>query len=146
MTRELAFVALLLVGCSSQADSGTRGLPDGALVFTGQLPACNVPASLNKAGRTFLACADCFEQTGSMCSIGIGDTATDCQSCGPCVMACEPDQYAVVSQSGSPPWDAGNVRQTLPPGCGGDLPAMQNFLDHHYTTGGIWTITCCPCH
>jgi hypothetical protein len=80
MTRELAFIVLLLAGCSSQTAAGptsqkdaeATGLPDGALVITGQLPACNWPASLDSsASRTFLACADCFTHAGSQCSIGV---------------------------------------------------------------------------
>ncbi len=150
MTRLWLALLLTIAGCSAAshtADSGTTGLPDGALVYAGQLPACNLPASLNGASRTFLACAGCFASTGGSCSIGVADNATDCQSCGPCVMACRPDQYAVLTgdESLDPDEDAGAVTPTLPAGCGGALPVMENFLDNYETSGGTWTVTCCPC-
>jgi len=145
MIREVA-VVLLLAACSSQGGAGASppdagktnsGLPGGALVFTGELPTCTVPANPNGASRTFLACAGCFASSGGACSIGVADNATDCQSCGSCVMACEPNQYAVVNEGGG--------AKTLPAGCGGDLPVMQSFLDDDATSGGTWTVSCCPC-
>lgn len=129
----------------STVDAAAPGLPDGALVYVFPLPECQWPSGLS-ASRTFLACAGCFTHTyGGGCSIGVGDNATDCQSCGPCVMACDPDQFAVVSQSGPFFWDAGDLNQTLPAGCVGELPIMQSFLDNYHTSIGIWTVTCCPC-
>ncbi len=165
MIRELACFVLLAAGCSSQTaagvapqkdagkpgatatNAGATGLPDGALVFTGQLPACNLPSTLSGASRTFLACADCFTHAGSMCSIGVADNAADCQSCGPCVMACKPDQYAVLTgdESLSSDADADVVAPTLPAGCGGALPIMANYIANDSTSGSTWTVSCCPC-
>lgn len=147
MIREVAIV-VLFAACSSQSAAGVdagktavtsadSGLPDGALVFTGKLPACTVPASVNGAARTFLACADCFAPSGGTCSIGVADNATDCQSCGACVMACEPDEYAVLSEEGG--------GETLPAGCGADLPVMQRFLEDYAASGGSFVVRCCPC-
>jgi hypothetical protein len=140
--------AVLPAACSSQgaarvdagktaATSTASGLPDGALVFTGELPACNVPTNVHGASRTFLACAGCFASSGGACSTGAADNATDCQSCGSCVMGCSPNQYAVVNEGGG--------RQTLPAGCGGDLPVMQSFLDHYAPAEGPPSVSCCPC-
>lgn len=154
MTRWGLALLLTLAGCSSSSKSAApkgdastaSGLPDGALVYQDALPACHWPSSVS-ASRTFLACANCFSSTGGMCSIGVGDNATDCQSCGACVMACEPDQYAVVDEG----WDessyadAGVVNQTLPAGCVGALPVMANYLENDPTSTVSFIVNCCPC-
>ncbi len=144
MIRTATSLLLLLAGCSSQSagqstgvaaqpDAAGSGLPDGALVYTGELPTCTVP---DGASRTFLACADCFEPEGDVCSVGGADNATDCQSCGACVMACEPNEYALVNVP---------MGQTLPKGCGAALPVMRNYLENAAIEGSGFTITCCPC-
>ena len=67
---------------------------------------------------------------------------------GPCVMGCEPDQYAVwvpncpLLNDQSP--DA-MVFPTLPAGCSGVFPAVVHAIDSVTSTCPDPSLYCCPC-
>jgi hypothetical protein len=171
-------VATVKDSAAHEKDASVRGdaltpildastLPDGALVFSGRLPACTWPADLTPdlpdadlaasiVSRTFLICGPCVTTPMGGCALGGSDSGTMLP--GPnaaangdtlCVMACAPDQYALttVLPSDNPlRFDADIIDIPAPTGCGDTLPAATALIRHFgSSSAGPTRVTCCPC-
>lgn len=147
---------------SASAMDGHNELPVEA--SSGTLPACHWPASLNAmvpdgsiAGwnvfRSVLACGGSLADGGSGAELCGSDNGTACSNGGiggvqyqPCVSACEPGQYAVLTANPSSldtPEDPNPnvVEPSLSGDCGG---TVSTFSIDRYAEGTP-TVSCCPC-
>lgn len=149
---------------ASAADTGPKWpLPDGSLLLPDALPACSWPASLNRpdaaaggdiawdVSRALVVGACCFNDYHENIDCSdylLGQKMTTCEipSCGPCVMGCEPDQYVVREYNcGDPSYQDALVYPTLPAGCSGLMPGVQDALFNVTTACLHNTYYCCPC-
>lgn len=155
---------------TSPPPDASKAKPDSSLVDAGPLPACHWPASLDPANvpdgslalwgvsRTYVACGDSVLDGGAWEVFGGSDSSTSVSVGGPpstfpeCLMACEPDQYAVSQCDGSnflgncPPPDASVVYPSLPSGCGKPTSTFtKEEQKWGNTSEGPTAVTCCPC-
>jgi hypothetical protein len=108
-------------------------------------------------GRTELACGDSVLDGGTWGVLGLSDSATSIAINGvtanvaECLMACEPDQYAVSECDPADfgalcfPVDAAVVWPPLPSGCGQLLPLFTKVEQTSDTSEGYPIVHCCPC-
>jgi hypothetical protein len=161
MPRGAVLLALSIAGCGTVAATPAE-------VTT--LRECRWPASLNPSSvpdgsvalwgvdRTEVACGDSVLDGGSWEVWGLSDSSTSISVNGgppfkaPCLMGCEPDQYAIsqcdpLNYLGTcPPRDASVVPPSLPSGCGNPTPAFTaGELKWGDTAYGRPVVTCCPC-
>jgi subtilisin family serine protease len=147
---------------ASNAARDARAAPD-ALIFSGTLPECHWPASLDPGApdgdtvgwyvnRTTLACGGYVTGSGTSEACG-SDSGTTCGLPGadpppqPCMMGCEPNQYAVstIKWFGTGPGTGTVIRPVLPAGCGATLTAFSEALNSIGYAEPLPTISCCPC-
>jgi hypothetical protein len=157
---------------ASTSSTSATGEPDGALIWSGPLPACHWPSNilppvpdgglaLGSVSRTVLFCGAipfnggasasewCPSDNGAGCSSGGGGAypASD----EPCVMACEATQYAVLTADPfdfgpmSPSMDADVIDPRPPAGCTGVLSAFAKATGRIGFAEAPPSVQCCPC-
>jgi hypothetical protein len=155
---------------AADASADARGvLPDGALVWSGPLPECHWPSTIlppvpdggiaiGSIHRTALVCGavtlSSWQSGGGEDDCGSsGTSCSELPGLGPCVMACEGDQYAVMTIAvgsddfppGEFPPDADYVSPSLVSGCTPPLRAYDTIMSRYFSSEPPPSVACCPC-